>query len=105
MISRAVGVGQRLREERAARRDLRVDLASGPALGIFVWSRVAIWAAALFSLYWFEPHRHPDAGRWDGPILHDLGAFTDVWARWDSSFFLQIAEHGYSRASAAFYRL
>jgi hypothetical protein len=100
-----VGVGQRLREDRAARRELRLDLASGPALGIFLWSRAAIWLGALFSLYWFEPHRHPNADRWDRPILHDLGSFTDVWARWDSAFFLQIAEHGYDRASAAFYPL
>jgi hypothetical protein len=100
-----VGVGQRLREDRAVRRDLRLDLASGPALGIFLWSRAAIWLAALFALYWFEPHRHPNADRWDRPILHDLGSFTDVWARWDSAFFLQIAEHGYDRASAAFYPL
>jgi hypothetical protein len=100
-----VGVGQRLREDRAARRELRLDLASGPALGIFLWSRAAIWAGALFALYWFEPHRHPNADTWDRPILHDLGSFTDVWARWDSAFFLQIAEHGYDRASAAFYPL
>jgi Mannosyltransferase (PIG-V) len=100
-----VGVGQRLREDRASRRELRVDLASGPAVGIFLWSRAAIWAAALFALYWFEPHRHPDTARWDRPILHELGSFTDVWARWDSAFFLQIAEHGYDRASAAFYPL
>jgi mannosyltransferase PIG-V len=101
-----VGAGQTLREDRVVRRrELRLDLRSGPALGIFLWSRAAIWVGALFSLYWFEPHRHPDASRWDGPILHDLGSFTDVWARWDSSFFLQIAEHGYDRASAAFYPL
>jgi hypothetical protein len=100
-----VGVVQRLREDRAARRDLRFDLASGPALGIFLWSRAAIWAGALFALYWFEPHRHPNADTWDSPLLHDLGSFTDVWARWDSAFFLQIAEHGYDRASAAFYPL
>jgi hypothetical protein len=105
MIIGAVGVGQRLREERAARRDLRFDLASGPALGIFLWSRAAIWLAALFALFWFEPHRHPNADRWDTPLLHDLGSFTDVWARWDSAFFLRIAEHGYDRASAAFYPL
>jgi hypothetical protein len=105
MISCAVGVGQRLREDRAARRDVRLDLASGPALGIFLWSRAAIWLGALFSLYWFEPHRHPNADRWDGPILHELGSFTDVWARWDSAFFLQIAEHGYDRTTAAFYPL
>jgi Mannosyltransferase (PIG-V) len=105
MISCAVGVGQRLREDRAARRDLRLDLASSPAVGIFFWSRATIWLGALFALYWFEPHRHPNADLWDGPILHELGSFTDVWARWDSSFFLQIAEHGYDGTTAAFYPL
>jgi hypothetical protein len=105
MISCAVGVGQRLREDRAAHRDLRLDLAANPVVGIFLWSRAVIWLGALFALYWFEPHRHPNADRWDGPILHELGSFTDVWARWDSAFFLQIAEHGYDRTTAAFYPL
>jgi hypothetical protein len=63
---------------------------------------VAIWAAALFALFAFVPNRHPRAGRWDDPSLtHDLGAFTDVWARWDSVWFLRIAEHGYAAASGA----
>jgi Mannosyltransferase (PIG-V) len=100
-----VGVGQRLREDRAARRELRLDLASGPAVGIFLWSRAATWLAALFALFWFEPHRHPNADRWDSPLIHDLGSFTDVWARWDSVFFVRIAEHGYDEASAAFHPL
>jgi hypothetical protein len=98
----AVGVGQRLREDRAARRDLRVERVSSPALGIFLWSRAAIWLAAIFSFLWFEPNRHPNAARWDSPLLHELGFGTDVWARWDSVFFLRIAEHGYDRTSAAF---
>jgi Mannosyltransferase (PIG-V) len=72
------------------------------ALPIFVWSRAAVWLAALFAFYWFEPNRHPNAARWDTPLLHELGSFTDIWARWDSAFFLDIAEHGYSDASAAF---
>ena len=78
-------------------------------LGIWLWSRGAIWAAALFALYTFQPNRNPLAYRWDDPKLtHDLGAFTDVWARWDSVWFLRIAEHGYtapSHADAAFYPL
>jgi hypothetical protein len=78
-------------------------------LGIWVWSRTAIWAAALFALFTFQPNRNPLAYRWDNPKLtHDLGAFTDVWARWDSVWFLRIAEHGYrspSHADAAFYPL
>jgi hypothetical protein len=92
MITGAVGVGQRLREEQAAT----------PALGVFLWSRAAIWIAAVFALFFFEPNRHPDADRWDTARLHDLGYLTDVWARWDSDFFLRIAEKGYDDTSAAF---
>ena len=72
---------------------------------MYLWSRAAIWSAAIFALYWFEPNRHPHADKWDSPLIHDLGSFTDVWARWDSVFFVRIAEHGYSSASAAFYPL
>jgi Mannosyltransferase (PIG-V) len=100
-----VGVGQRLREDRAAGRELRLDrldLASGPAFGIFLWSRAATWIGALLAFYWFEPNRHPRASAWDSRSIHDLGTFTDVWARWDSVFFVRIAEHGYDKASAAF---
>ncbi len=69
---------------------------------IFLWTRAAIWAAALFSLFVFVPNRHPRAARWDDPSLtHDLGAVTDVWARWDSVWFLRIAKHGYDAASGA----
>jgi hypothetical protein len=104
-----VSAGQRVREPRTARRDLRLPRAWNPAPEIFLWTRAAIWAAALFSLFVFVPNRHPRAGVWDDPSLtHDLGAFTDVWARWDSVWFLRIAEHGYDSASgaaAAFYPL
>jgi mannosyltransferase PIG-V len=83
--------------------------ARSPVLGIWLWSRAAIWAAALFALYTFQAGRNPLASRWDDPKLtHDLGAFTDVWARWDSVWFLRIAEKGYtapSHADAAFYPL
>jgi Mannosyltransferase (PIG-V) len=75
------------------------------ALDVYLWSRAAIWSAAIFAFYWFEPNRHPQADRWDSPLIHDLGSFTDVWARWDSVFFVRIAEHGYDHASAAFYPL
>ena len=76
-----------------------------PALDIYVWSRAAIWLAAIFAFFFFEPNRHPDAGRWDTPRLHELGYATDLWARWDSEFFLRIAENGYDQASAAFHPL
>jgi hypothetical protein len=69
---------------------------------IFLWTRAATWAAALFALFVFVPNRHPRAGVWDDPSLtHDLGAVTDVWARWDSVWFLRIAEHGYDSATGA----
>jgi hypothetical protein len=105
-----VSAGQRVRSpKRAVRRELRLPRAGNPAPEIFLWTRAAIWAAALFSLFVFVPNRHPRAGVWDDPSLtHDLGAVTDVWARWDSVWFLRIAEHGYDSASgaaAAFYPL
>lgn len=76
-----------------------------PALEIFAWSRAAIWIGAVFAFFFFEPNRNPNAGRWDSPRLHDLGYFTDIWARWDSDFFLRIAQDGYDDASAAFHPL
>jgi Mannosyltransferase (PIG-V) len=78
-------------------------------VGIFLWSRAAIWAGTLFAWLVFEPNRHPNAARWDDPALtRDLGWMTDVWARWDSVWFLRIAEHGYGAThgvAAAFYPL
>jgi hypothetical protein len=76
-----------------------------PALEIFVWSRAAIWIGAVFAFFFFEPNRNPNADRWDTARLHDLGYFTDIWARWDSDFFLRIAQDGYDDASAAFHPL
>jgi Mannosyltransferase (PIG-V) len=127
-----VGAGQRVREPRGWKRprpsrwrpaekpgrlrrpwvrfaELRVPSARGPSPSIFLWSRAAIWAAALFAWLVFEPNRHPLADRWDDPLLtRDLGWVTDVWARWDSVWFLRIAEHGYGTVSgvaSAFYPL
>lgn len=97
-----MSAGQQVRAPRTARRELRLPRAWNPAPEIFLWTRAAIWAAALFSLFVFVPNRHPRAARWDDPSLtHDLGAVTDVWARWDSVWFLRIAKHGYDAASGA----
>src|SRR5437667_4714439 len=104
LSSSPVTVGQRQRNTEP-RADLRIEPARAPAVGIYVWSRALIWLGAVFAFYWFEPNRNPRAGRWDSPLIHDLGSFTDVWARWDSVFFVRIAEHGYDHASAAFYPL
>jgi hypothetical protein len=78
-----------------------------PPLDIFLWSRLGIWAAAIFAVMWLEPKPPALQARWDDPVLHDLGWATDLWAHWDSAWYLRIAEHGYgSRAgSAAFYPL
>ena len=71
-------------------------------LDVFVWSRLAIWVAALFALLTMEGLRSAQSLRLDDPSLtHDLGAVTDVWARWDSVWFLRIAEYGYDQASPA----
>jgi Mannosyltransferase (PIG-V) len=47
--------------------------------------------------------------RWDRPELtNELGFLVDVWARWDSVWFLRIAQDGYGateEAAAAFYPL
>jgi len=103
-----VSAGQWLREQYAEASQLPARPRSrNPAIEIFLWSRVAIWAAALFAFFSFEPNRHPRAAHWDDPsVTHDLGAVTEVWARWDSVFFLRIAEHGYehlARSATAFF--
>ncbi len=71
----------------------------GPPLEIFLWSRLAIWVAALGSYLLFEPNLNPEAAFRDTPRFHDVGWAIDVWARWDSGWFLQIAEDGYSYPS------
>ena len=98
-----MSAGQRVRSpKRTVRREQRLPRAWNPAPEIFLWTRAAIWAAALFARFVFVPNRHPRASRWDDPsVTHDLGATTDVWARWDSVWFLRIAKHGYDAASGA----
>ena len=63
----------------------------------------------MFAYLTFEPNRHPRVERWDRPELtRDLGFLVDVWARWDSVWFLRIAHDGYGateQAAAAFYPL
>jgi hypothetical protein len=84
---------------------VRMGQRTRPALDIYLWSRAAIWIAAIFAFFFFEPNRNPEADRWDTARLHELGYVTDIWARWDSDFFLRIAQDGYDEASAAFHPL
>jgi hypothetical protein len=84
------------------------DFLRSDAVVVFFWSRLAIWLGALFALFAFDPNRGPYAARLDVPRLtRDLGSVTDVWARWDSIPYLQIAQHGYGgvKGSPAFYPL
>ncbi len=63
----------------------------------------------MFAYLTFEPNRHPEVERWDRPeVTRDAGLLIDVWARWDSVWFLRIAQDGYGateEAAAAFYPL
>jgi len=74
--------------------------ASWPALRVFLWSRLAVWALAAFTVLAFEHELNPNRGRWDSPRLHELGTALDVWARWDSDWYLRIAESGYDWPSS-----
>lgn len=65
------------------------------ALLVFLVSRAALWLLAALTVTAFPGHLDPDRSRWDDPILHDAGDWLDVWARWDSYWFLSIARDGY----------
>jgi hypothetical protein len=73
---------------------------TAPALRLFFWSRAAIWVLAAFIVLVFEGSLNARRGEWDSARLHDLGAAADVWARWDSDWFLRIAENGYTWPSS-----
>ena len=109
MIHRAVSAGQRLPVRRLGETVRAVRGAVAPVLELFLWTRLALWAAVVFAWLWFEPRVHPGVAAWDDPALtRDLGYLTDVWARWDSVWLLRIAEHGYQSATdgaAAFFPL
>lgn len=69
------------------------------ALRIFLWSRAAIWVVAVIAVVFIDGASERGA-EWDAPRLHELGTMIDVWARWDSNWFLKIAEDGYSWPSS-----
>ncbi len=71
-----------------------------PAIWLFLGSRAAIWAVAVIAVLGFDGALNARRGEWDSARLHELGAVIDVWARWDSDWFLRIAEHGYSWPSS-----
>jgi hypothetical protein len=65
------------------------------ALQLFLLSRLAIWVIAAAAVLLFDPWN--GRGPWDKPRLHDLGPdwLVNLWARWDSDWYIQIAQHGY----------
>ena len=79
---------------------LAVGLRS-PALRIFLWSRLVLWAAALSVLLAFGSHLDPDYRHYDSERLHELGRGIDVWARWDSDWYLRVAHGGYDGAPSS----
>src|SRR5690349_18451097 len=83
-VTTAEASSARVRSRRVVAR-----LAASPPLRIFVWSRLAVWAAAVYAWMWFLPRPS------DPPNSHDLGYLTQVWSRWDSGWFAAVAEHGY----------
>ena len=86
------------------RKHLRLETVDRTALEVFFWSRLALWVAAIAALLLFVGAgvQHSDP-----TIVRDLGFAVDVWARWDSYWFVEIARHGYGRIedTAAFYPL
>lgn len=70
-------------------------LLAGPPLEIFLWTRAGIWLAAIFVVTLLDPvsgaFRVPLDPRWD----IDIGWGVGLWSRWDSGWFLRIAEEGY----------
>jgi Gpi18-like mannosyltransferase len=70
------------------------------ALQLYVWSRLTLWVIAASTLLLLPGSLNPLRYRWDRPRIHDVGRVVDVWARWDSDWYVQIAQHGYVWPSA-----
>jgi hypothetical protein len=79
-------------------------------LEVFVGTRLLIWGATLLAYLVFEAQYaqplHAANGAED-VVEHDVGWAIDVWGRWDSGWFIGIAQHGYADPghSTAFFPL
>lgn len=71
---------------------------AAPALRIFLVSRAAIWGLAAATVLLFDAVA-PEG--MDTSRLHEIGPTVDVWARWDSDWYLRIAEGWYDWPSGA----
>ena len=57
---------------------------AAPALRIFLWSRLALWAVAAVTVLAFESALSPERARWDSDRLHELGSVVDTcWREGD----------------------
>jgi 4-amino-4-deoxy-L-arabinose transferase-like glycosyltransferase len=67
-------------------------------LELFLWTRAAIWLGTLFLYMAVEGGSIPPFHPVGTPLvrLHDVGWGVDVWARWDSGWYLDIVHHGYA---------
>ena len=63
----------------------------------FLWTRAALIAVACVAV--LVPVHERLAREGASPLLHDLGRPLDLWARWDSVWYLTIADHGYQGAA------
>ena len=63
-----------------------------------LWTRLLIWGATILAYLVFEAqYAQPlHTGGAEDVVKHDVGWAIDVWARWDSGWFLGIAQHGYT---------
>jgi hypothetical protein len=78
-------------------------------LEVFFWTRLLIWVGALVAYLVFEA-QYALPVHVPGPttaVQHDVGWAIDLWGKWDSGWFLQIAHHGYTDpgSSSAFFPL
>lgn len=79
---------------------LRLDASNRSPLRTYLISRAVIWALAVVTVVFFSDRLNPIRGTWDSARLHELGDVIDVWARWDSDWYVRIAEGWYEWPSA-----
>jgi hypothetical protein len=68
---------------------------------VFFWTRLAIWLATLLAYLVFEAQyvQPLNTGGAEDVVEHDVGWGVDVWGRWDSGWYLDIAHHSYATSS------
>jgi hypothetical protein len=67
-------------------------------LEAFFWTRALIWGGTILAYLVFEAqYAQPlHTGGAEDVVQTDVGWAIDLWGRWDSGWFLQIASHGYA---------